>query len=82
MGLPKKTSRPIRVDEVDYRWAESVTLLTEQTYQINLTIESQLGTTKRIYANCVCKMDWSGDREKLTLPKNVAAVIQHALDNG
>ena len=42
MGLLKKTSRPIRVDEVDYRWAESVTLLTEQTYQIKLTIESQL----------------------------------------
>ena len=37
---------------------------------------------KRIYANCVCKMDWSGDREKLTLPKNVAAVIQHAIGNG
>jgi hypothetical protein len=82
MGLPKKTSRPIRVDETDYRWAESVTPLDGNSCQINVTIESQVGTTKRIYANCVCKMDWSGDREKLTLPKNVAAVIQHALENG
>lgn len=82
MGLPKKTSRPIRVDGNDYRWTESVVLHDDGDYQINLTIESQVGTKKRIYANCRCQMDRFGDREKLTLPKNVAAVIQHVQEFG
>ena len=82
MGLPKKTSRPITVDGTDFRWAESVASPYGERCQINVTVESQVGTKKRIYANCVCKTDWSGDREYITLTKDVATIIRHAIENG
>mgnify|MGYP001163886923 FL=1 len=82
MSLPKKTSRKITVDGIDYRWSESVTFTDDGNCQINLTIESQVATTKRIYATSVCRADQSGDREKITLPKDVADVIQDAVANG
>lgn len=82
MSIPKKTSRPIRINEIDYRWAESVVPLDDGYCQINLTIQSRVGTMRRIYAKCVCKMDWSGGREKLTLPGHVAAVIRHVQEQG
>ena len=82
MSLPNKKSRKITVDEIDYRWSESVTFTNDGNCQINLTIESQVATTKRIYATSACRMDQSGDREKITLPKDVADVIQDAVANG
>lgn len=82
MALPKKNSRKITVGEVDYRWTESVTILDDGNCRVNLTIESMLATAKRIYATCVSRCDSPGDREKLTTPANVAAVIQHVVKNG
>lgn len=82
MSLPGKTSRNIIVDGIKYRWSESVTDRDDGNCQINLTIESQVATTKRIYATSVCRCDQSGDREKITLPTDVAEVIQDVVANG
>ena len=82
MALPRKPARKITVGGVDYRWSESVTNAADGNCQINLTIESQVGTTKRIYATTVCRCDQSGDREKITLPADVAEVILDVVANG
>jgi hypothetical protein len=82
MALPKKTSRKIIVDNVAYRWSESVTNLPSPNCRINLVIQATSGTKRRIYTNCVCRLDKSGDREKITTPKSVAAVIRYALSQG
>jgi hypothetical protein len=80
MALPKR-SRKIAVGGIDYRWAESVTI-GEGGSWLNLTIESQAGSNKRIYARCPLEWDRSGNRDKIVMPKNVAAVIQYAVEDG